>query len=837
MGVGKLFKIGLILEAVDHFTRPARKVKEAFEDIKDEINEVRDALEDSSRTLSRFNRGWEVIEKTLSQISQKFQAVKEKAQALKDWGRSLMLKGTAAVTFSLSPTVASAEFEKAMAEASTLVNMSLEDFRKKYEAQILDVATEIGESPTLVAKAFYQAISAGYSPEEAVKFLKEAGKAAIAGVSDIFTSVDLGTSIKNAFGLSAKDMRRVYDVIFQSIRKGKTTFNEINAGMEQILSSAAAARLKFEDVMAAMTQMTLTAGTKAPQAFTDLKYAIDALVSPSDQAKKVMRQLVEEGLLPEEINVTTLRTKGLIGTMEMLRKALLQLDEVQRAEVISKIFGSQEAQKFVNDFIVHGNQYIKMLKTIEHSHGAAEKAFQKMKQTASQAWNELKSQASSLAIAIGDSLLPEITSLLQAFKKGLEPITAFAQKHKTLTATIVGGLAVFSALVAVIGGLGFAIGVIINGYANLKIAMELVTTYNRRLLVGVKYMTSAIWENIGVIKEWIASLLISARMAIVQAGGLRALGTAFLGRLIMGIRTAVAAVWSFNAALLSNPITWVVAAIALLGGALYFLQKRFGLLTRAWNWIKAGLDWLKEKFFAFGSWLKTHWQSVLKVFLWVNPFTAPIMALNKLVHFVSGINLFEAGKKILHTLVEGIKSVALKPYEAVKSVLAKVRKLLPFSPAKEGPLSDLNVAGVKLLTTVAENVKGNELITKVSSVLHGVRKVLDMPFSAISPLFIPIRWAMEHLRLPELSAFINPLLKEPALPEKTSKKTNIVAGNMPITVNLHLTQNIEVSGGGEPEKVKSAIKTATRDFEEAVYRALMRVMERNRRLSFAGGET
>jgi len=259
--------------------------------------------------------------------------------------------------------------------------------------------------------------------------------------------------------------------------------------------------------------------------------------------------------------------------------------------------------------------------------------------------------------------------------------------------------------------------------------------------------------------------------------------------------------------------------------------------------------------------LTQYWQSFLKVFLWINPLTAPIMALNKLIQFVKGINLFEAGKKILLTLADGIKAVALKPYEVVKSVLSKVRKLLPFSPAKEGPLSDLHLAGKKLLDTVAANVKADTLVNQTTKALTGVKKVfknfsdsLSVPVKwmtehlklpSLKEMTVPIRWAMEHLKLPDLSALSVPVkwmtehLKLPnlemqLLPEKREVPRRFSEKIMPFTINLHLTQNIEVTGGEEPEKVKSAIKSTTRDFEEAVYRALMRVLERNRRLSFAG---
>ena len=70
--------------------------------------------------------------------------------------------------------------------------------------------------------------------------------------------------------------------------------------------------------------------------------------------------------------------------------------------------------------------------------------------------------------------------------------------------------------------------------------------------------------------------------------------------------------------------------------------------------------------------------------------------------------LFNAGKNILRGLVRGIKSVAMAPVNAVKDVVGKVRNFLPFSPAKEGPLSGKGspeIAGATLVQMIADGMQ------------------------------------------------------------------------------------------------------------------------------------
>lgn len=69
---------------------------------------------------------------------------------------------------------------------------------------------------------------------------------------------------------------------------------------------------------------------------------------------------------------------------------------------------------------------------------------------------------------------------------------------------------------------------------------------------------------------------------------------------------------------------------------------------------------------------------------------------------------FESGKAIITTLVDGITAMASAPVKAIKGVLDKVREYLPFSDAKKGPLSNLTLNGGKIVTTMAEGIRGQQ---------------------------------------------------------------------------------------------------------------------------------
>ena len=131
------------------------------------------------------------------------------------------------------------------------------------------------------------------------------------------------------------------------------------------------------------------------------------------------------------------------------------------------------------------------------------------------------------------------------------------------------------------------------------------------------------------------------------------------------VRIATALQWAWNLALAANPIVLVIAAVVALAAAAFLIWKN-------WEPIK--------KFFT-GIW-----------------------------EHVVGIaeQMREAGANLIKSLWEGIKSLASKPVEAIKGIAHKIRDHLPFSPAKEGPLRDIN--RIKIVETIAQTIKPGPVV-------------------------------------------------------------------------------------------------------------------------------
>lgn len=52
----------------------------------------------------------------------------------------------------------------------------------------------------------------------------------------------------------------------------------------------------------------------------------------------------------------------------------------------------------------------------------------------------------------------------------------------------------------------------------------------------------------------------------------------------------------------------------------------------------------------------------------------------------------------------GIGQAIMYPINKIKECFSKLRQLLPFSDAKEGPLSELTLSGSRIPTTITEGI-------------------------------------------------------------------------------------------------------------------------------------
>lgn len=270
----------------------------------------------------------------------------------------------------------------------------------------------------------------------------------------------------------------------------------------------------------------------------------------------------------------------------------------------------------------------------------------------------------------------------------------------------------------------------------------IVAAFDQGLLQGLaqlfEYFSPISWmaKGLNALSQWLFGLSLAdagSRLIGTLLDGLSTRWDSVLSAFDQGFFQGIAQLFrSFN------PLSWMIQALdsmtqwlygfslaeagsAVIGTLMSGLQGAWGLITGAFDQgVLQGIAALLANFSLAGLFAQL---------------------LNAVAEEVFGFSLFEAGGNILRTLTAGISAAAAGPVAAVQSVVQQVRNLLPFSPAKAGPLRDLH--RVRLIETVADAVRADPLVQAVSGAAAaamaslpteaGVPVVARMPQASSAP--------------------------------------------------------------------------------------------------------
>lgn len=285
-------------------------------------------------------------------------------------------------------------FETAMAEVKTISDATQENYAdiSKSVFQLSKISTD---KPVQLAEAYYQIVSAGFDGAKGLKLLEVATKSAVGGITDTKTSADGLTTVINAFKLEAEEAEQVADVLFQTVKLGKTTFSELASNMSTVAPIASASGVSFEQVAGAIATLTKQ-GVPTAQAMTQIRSAIigtnEAL---GDGWAEAMTLQEAFQLLYEKANGSQTELQGLVG----------------RIEAVSGVLGiaGKNAKGATADLEAMGNVA-----------GASGRAFDTMIGTAENQWKLFSNNIKGTIKGLGDAILVISSGLAGFFNKAFE---------------------------------------------------------------------------------------------------------------------------------------------------------------------------------------------------------------------------------------------------------------------------------------------------------------------------------------------------------------------------------------------------------------------------------
>lgn len=341
-----------------------------------------------------------------------------------------------------------------------------------------------------------------------------------------------------------------------------------------------------------------------------------------------MANLRANGLTPVQSMLSViadfLHTKGPAAVGQFKDAINIKSDQEREAALASlaqsyrlgTLFQDMQAMNFIRPALAHMGE-MQSIKAGAVSAGAAapgmgliDKDFKKRMDGGAENLKAFKIATVDLGLTIGDALLPPLVSLIHDIKPVIQAFSVWAQAHPGVIKGVVGlvGGLLLGKLAFI--GLRYGVNLVLSPFNALGTA---ITTISAKwtllrglwlagrfapLVMGLKSVGSAAMVGgrflmlfgQGFLMAFGAPLMLATR-------GVLFLSRLLAGRLLIGLRLAVQAVFWLGRALLLNPIGLVVTGI---GIAAYLVWKHWGTVRAAalagWKWLVG----LKDRFFAAG---------------------------------------------------------------------------------------------------------------------------------------------------------------------------------------------------------------------------------------------
>lgn len=304
-----------------------------------------------------------------------------------------------------------AKFEKSMANISTLMSGDVTESMKDLSDGIMTIRSQVPVDPDELGAAAYNIVSAGISETaDTLNVLQDSAILATAGLGTTEEAVDLMTSAINAFGIDAANSNQVADVLFKTVKSGKTNVAELAVGFGKVAPVAKSLNISFEEMQAATAAVTTT-GIKAAEAQTGLKAVMANLIKPSADLSEIYKKLgVESGV---ELIETS---GGLVNALDLV-KTTAEKQGKQFGEVLGSVEGLTVAESLLG---AQNEIFTSTLEDMTTGSNAVNEAFDKQTETFEAQWQLLKNNLLNILQDIGARVLPMLTNAVKSLSQWIQ---------------------------------------------------------------------------------------------------------------------------------------------------------------------------------------------------------------------------------------------------------------------------------------------------------------------------------------------------------------------------------------------------------------------------------
>lgn len=434
---------------IQQATAKIEEQQRSLEELAQELREAGLNTDDLERANERLKNSYERLQASqerLKNLNQQQEKIKQNISATKTQILGTVGAYTAvAAAIYAGPVQAAQKYETALAKVNTIADTTKVPL-DKISQEVMALSNKTGVAASALAEDVYNAISAGQQTGDAVNFVSYSTKLAKAGFAETSQTLDVLTTILNAYGMSADKVGNVSDMLIQIQNKGKVSVGELSSVMGKIIPTANAYNVSLEQLGATYAIMT-SKGIAAAETTTYANSMLNELGKSGSTADKILRKVAGGGFSDLMANGSSLA--------EVLN--ILQTEAQKSGKTIADMFGSAEAGKAAMSILSNGvDGFNASVEEMIKSTGATETAFGIMADTTENKMAKAKNSINNLQIVLGQNLLPIVGNVADKVAGVVTKISEFAQANPQLVQTV---MKVVGALAALkLGGLGLKLG-------------------------------------------------------------------------------------------------------------------------------------------------------------------------------------------------------------------------------------------------------------------------------------------------------------------------------------------------------------------------------------------
>lgn len=703
------------------------------------------------------------------------------------------------------------EFEAQMSKVGAVSRASEEDLAK-LTAQAKELGKSTVWSSSEAAQGMQYLAMAGFDTTEILKTMPGMLDLASAGAIDLGQAADISSNILTGFGLSAEDMGRVGDVLTNTFTSSNTSLEMLGNTMKYAAPVAKAMGVSIEEA-AAMAGKLGDAGIQGEMAGTALRGIMLKLSAPTKAAANALADL----------GVKTTDAQGNMRSFPAIladiQKATEGMSEAQKAAYVKTIFETEAMSGAMILMEQAGTGALqKYAKSLTET-GSATRVARQQNDNLSGDFKALSSAIEGTALLIYDSLQPTLRNLAQWATNVVNAVGKWAAENQGLVQTLTLAASGLGAVAAAAVPLVVAVKTAQFAWASFKAPILAVNAAIKTVRVGWALYKGTVAAGTAVTKGATIAQKAFQLAALAGAGVMKILRSAQL---------------ALNLAMSANPIGLVVTALAALvaaGVAVY----------QNWETIRAKIVELwtafAEKFPAIAEVLRSWAEGVGQMIETVKGYFAGVMEYLGIL-WGGFTEKFPAIAALLHSWATSIGEII----ENVKGVFTGIIDFI--TNVFTGSWS----VAWESVKTIFSNVFGalegiikaplNAIIDMVNSVIGGINEMgsVKLPSWAggasfgISIPTIPRLADGGVATSPTLAMIGEGRESEAVLP--LSKLGDMIGGGLSgggSSVTVNMTVNVSGSSGDAYSDIKRGLSEGTRDLK----RELERLLNNQRRLSFA----